>query len=659
MKLSKKVFLCLVLILCVSLCACGTSTAEPPAEQEPDYTAESPADQEPDDSAYPPVDPEWVYEQAKVLNIQLNAAGIYRDHVSNAAREPINLLLLQSTEYLHLRPESYSILFGGIYMLDMDTGIWYDSTFLDMDKVISYGGAPDLSRREDCLMHYFCLYGEEVLWGHELIDVNSLSSEELASVNQRLLLDDLTKTTVPYPYASVDDEPRRLSDEEIKALYGLPHGLVRSAVSTVPDAIAYMDFRFPELWMGMSVHNGIDTHSRWLRSARETLVCTKDTPDSKNVASRACVVNCLTYLLEDDYEIESLIAFWPDPYAMGESGPEKAINAVKTASGYLFFDPVTRMQGDVMSRYGDLLPEMTCSSVAEYIETIRQNPALSSVIKYIFKNTGGVLMNYQQTFTTGFTIETDSPGIEMVYYSVPPLEPGQHIKPENIGRYMLSTILGGTTLTPEEAYALVDAEPEVVQEKVRTAADVLMYMMASRMIEGAGCYCTDINGHTWHWNMDARTFMKDRRAGCGQCANLGRYLLDGDYEEIGFVDHTYFPGGGGGHIYNYILHEGKYYIVDFSSYYFSGYEPTQDFKVPVLNTLEEWGTKIHDYYRDVCLSMAYNQCRGFPVVYGDDNLFSIPEDAEMTILYDAGSGFTLNRLPFDRKYYDWDTFQDE
>lgn len=635
MKLPKIVFLCLILLLCVSLCACGTNTTEPP------------------------IDPEWVYEQAKSLNIQLNAAGTYRGYVSNETNDPLNLLLLQSTEYLHLPPESYTFDYAGIYILDMDTGTWYDSSFLIQERVATFGGTPDFSLREDCLMHYFYLYGEKALWGLDQIKTRDLSSEEIASVNHRFLLDTLTETAVPYPYASVDEEPRKLSDDEIKALYGLPHGLVRSAISTVPDAIAYMDFRFPELWMGLSVHNGIDTHSRWMRSAQEILVCTKDTPESKNAASRACVVNCLTYLLDDDYEIESLIAFWPDPRAMGESGPEKAINAIKTPTGYLFFDPVTRMQGDVMSRLGDLLPEMTCSSVAEYIETIRQNPALSSTIKYIYKNTGGVRMDYRHTFTTGFTIETESPGIEMVYYSVPAQEPGQHIKPENIGSYMLSTILGGTTLTPEEAYALVEAEPEVVQEKVKTAADVLMYMMASRMVEGTGCYCTDIDGHTWHWNMDAKTFMKDRRAGCGQCANLGRYLLDGDYEEIGFVDHTYFPGGGGGHVYNYIVCEGKYYIVDFSSYYFSGYEPTQDFKVPVLNTLEEWGTKIHDYYQNVCLSMTYNQCRGFPVVYGDDTFFSVPEDAAFTILYDAGSGFTLNRLPFDRKHYNWDTFWDE
>ena len=61
------------------------------------------------------------------------------------------------------------------------------------------------------------------------------------------------------------------------------------------------------------------------------------------------------------------------------------------------------------------------------------------------------------------------------------------------------------------------------------------------------------------------------------------------------------------------------------------------------------------------ISQIKNACKiedGF-VVYGEDNLFSIPEDAEITILYDAGSGFTLNRLPFDRKYYNWDTFWDE
>lgn len=78
------------------------------------------------------------------------------------------------------------------------------------------------------------------------------------------------------------------------------------------------------------------------------------------------------------------------------------------------------------------------------------------------------------------------------------------IKPENIGSYELSSYLGGTTLTAEEAYALVDAEPERVKEAVKTAGDVLMYMLAAKIGDNGGCYCTDWDGYTWHTNFTAR-----------------------------------------------------------------------------------------------------------------------------------------------------------
>lgn len=596
-------------------------------------------------------DAEYLYEQVKVLGVSLESAGIFCHVMDNESKDPVNLLFVRSNEYNYLPPESYGFDYAGIYMLDMDTGKWYDSSFLNRMKMTSFGGTPDLNKREDIIMESFGKYGGLVQWNYEWDAVQMISTETIDAVNQRMMLDTLTKTVADYPYASVDEEPRLLSDEELAELKYSPAGCARAAISTVSDAIAYMDYRYPSLWMGMSVHNGKDTKTRWLRSAAEILHYSGDA-----MASRACVVNCLTYLLSDDYQIESLIGFWQDSENISGTRPEKAINAIKTETGYLFFDPVLRMRGDVISRQGDLLPEMNCGSVAEYVEYIRVNPQLSSVVKFIFKNSGGVRMDYQLETVPEFKITTNSPDIEMVYISKDVQEAGAHIKPENIGNYKISGMLGGTTLTPEEAYELVGAAPEVVQAKVKTAADVLMYMMAARMVEGTGCYCTEIGNQVWHWNMDAATFMQDRRAGCGQCANLGRYLLDGDYEEIGFVDHTYNPGGGGGHVYNYILHEDKYYIVDFSWYYFAGYATTNDNPIPVLDTLEEWGEKVHHYYGDVCLSMTYSTKRGLPVVYGEEDIFYIPDSAEYTVLYDSGSGFRFGVLPFDKQYYDWNSF---
>ena len=90
-----------------------------------------------------------------------------------------------------------------------------------------------------------------------------------------------------------------------------------------------------------------------------------------------------------------------------------------------------------------------------------------------------------------------------------------HIKPEYIDRYALSNMLGGTTLTPEEAYELLDMEPEQVKERVRTAADVLMYMLAAKIGDCGGDRCKVIGGKEWHYNLNAFEVMEQRLANCG------------------------------------------------------------------------------------------------------------------------------------------------
>ena len=612
--------------------------------------------------AAPTVDLEYVYEQAYLLHIRLNAAAVYQGTIAEENPETVNLLFLQSTAYLDVPRERWMHSAPGIYLVDMDTGSIFAGNFVNWDIIVK-GNQWNYDTKEAALMCYFTLFEQSQTMDNEFFSTGNgqlvfLNEAELETINQKLLINDLTRQRPGYPYASIEEEPRKLSDDEIDALYGQPSGLVKTAISTVPDAIAYLDMRFPELWMGLPFHNGIDVDTRWYRSADEIL------SSSSGLATRSCIVNCLTYLLDDDYEIESLIAFWPDSTVVNEDSPEKSINCIKTADGYLFFDPVLRMQGDVMSRYEDLLPEMKCSSVAEYVERIRQNPSLSSVIKYIFKNTGGVRMDYVRSFADGYTITTNSPGIELVYYSVDPQEPGQHIKPENISSYKLSSMLGGVTLSADEVTALVGQEPAVIREEIKTAGDLLMFMLAARITEGDGCYCTEVNGHTWHWNMDARTFLRKGRGGCGDCANLANYMLDGDYEEVGFMDHTYYPGFGGSHVYTYILYENQYYIVDFSWFIFENYEPTKDYPVTVLNALDQWAARVNQVYQNVCLAMAYDTPgMQYPVIFGEAYqqefggvYYILPEGAEYTVLYEAPDGYQYHHIPFNTYAYDWNTF---
>ena len=235
-----------------------------------------------------------------------------------------------------------------------------------------------------------------------------------------------------------------------------------------------------------------------------------------------------------------------------------------------------------------------------------------------------------------------------------------HIKPENIGHYDLSTKLGGATLTAEEAYALLDMEPEQVKERVKTAADVLMLMLAGQYSDCHGDRNITIDGNIWHYNINAFQVMETRTTNCGSAANLANYLLEGDYEEIGFILHAYYIGDGGGHVYNYFKYQGKYYIVDFSWYMFGNYQPENDFPVMELDRLEDYGSRIPELYGNVCMALAHTSPgQHYPNVFDDQNaVYAIPEGVEYTLLYQvtAGNAYTLKEYPLDKSQLDWMTF---
>lgn len=397
----------------------------------------------------------------------------------------------------------------------------------------------------------------------------------------------------------------------------------------------------------------------WLDSGEQIVQRSRE-----DILGRSCVVNAASYLLGDDMEISTVIGFRHD-----ETGgmPMMAINCIKTEDGYRFEDPVLGMGADQESRFGPLLPEAAVGSVEEYVELILRDPEILRTLDFLYIFEGGTSFEFYEDGRGLVTLK--SPDVEPVYRNEDKLAAEAaarelamaQIRPENIGDYMLSSCLGGTTLTPEEAYALVDADPETVKAAVRTAGDVLMYMLAAQIGDNGGCYCDDWDGYTWHTNFTARDVMERKLSNCGASANLANYLLEGDYDEVGFILHAYYPGNGGGHVYNYFLYEGKYYIVDFSWYIFANYAPSQDFPVLSLDELEDYrGAVIENLYGGVSLAIAHTSTgQHLPNIFGEqygEPYYYVPQGSEYTLLYESGDGYLIGEKPLDKKYHDYTLF---
>ena len=233
----------------------------------------------------------------------------------------------------------------------------------------------------------------------------------------------------------------------------------------------------------------------------------------------------------------------------------------------------------------------------------------------------------------------------------------EQIKPENVQNYALSQTLGGVTLTAEEAYELLSMSPEQVKERVKTAGDLLMYMLAAKIGDLGGDREKNIDGVTWHYNISAKQVLSGHLGNCGSMANLANYLLEGDYEEIGFVEHAYYIGNGGGHVYNYIRQDGSVYIVDFSWYIFNDYRTDRDFPVMRLNSLEEYGHRVSQLYGGVCLVFAHTSPgKHLPNVFDDDaGKYAVPQGADYTVLYQkhGENCYELAEYPLNKKDLDW------
>jgi len=395
-----------------------------------------------------------------------------------------------------------------------------------------------------------------------------------------------------------------------------------------------------------------------LRSGEEIIDDTVEADDIGGIAGRSDISTAMAYLLSDNYEIGSLYVFWHSGFEY--FNPIPSANYIILNDTVVVFDPVRGMSGDADSYTGLSLPEITAKTLEAYADAVEsssigtQIDALYAVVRgqgltFTVRNAWTRVVNpdVAPIFANFERQLNDDEYVERVF---------GHIIAENISKYELPDTLGGLTLTIDEANDLVGKSPEEIKESVKTAGDMLLYMLASRTILKSGCLCTIANGDVWHHNEDARTVLSTKLGNCGSMANLANFLLEGDYEEIGFVNHMYPPNSGGGHVYNYIKYNDHYYIVDFSGYLFSNYDPANELTVLSLKKLEDYGTRWNEVFGGIAAIIVHTSPgMHLPNVFDEDNgIVYFPEDADFIILYETpGTGIEVRTKPVPSQIPDW------
>ncbi|GEM_PF-1176215 len=123
--------------------------------------------------------------------------------------------------------------------------------------------------------------------------------------------------------------------------------------------------------------------------------------------------------------------------------------------------------------------------------------------------------------------------------------------------------LGKSDLTAEDIKSLGNS-PEVLKAKINTLYEVIQYLQVANFKDASDNIRMKEDGINWEHHKPGEVAITTNEGCCATSSNLLNYLLEGDYEEVGFMAHS--EANGGGHVYNYIKYKGKYYIIDLTHY---------------------------------------------------------------------------------------------
>ena len=124
--------------------------------------------------------------------------------------------------------------------------------------------------------------------------------------------------------------------------------------------------------------------------------------------------------------------------------------------------------------------------------------------------------------------------------------------------------LGESRYTNAEIAAMRFDSPEDKQAKIGTLYEALQLYQIGDFSSADDNVRIAENGIDWEFHTPGRIAVINNRGCCATDSAWLRYLLDGDYDEIGYIATSQRDGSG--HVYNYIRDGEWYYIIDLTHY---------------------------------------------------------------------------------------------
>ncbi len=237
--------------------------------------------------------------------------------------------------------------------------------------------------------------------------------------------------------------------------------------------------------------------------------------------------------------------------------------------------------------------------------------------------------------------------------------------------------LGDSRYTNAEIHERLTLSPEQKATEISTLYEALQLYQVGGFFASDDNVRIEENGIAWEHHKPGYDAVRTNTGCCATDSNWLRYILDDDYDEVGYIATSQRDGSG--HIYNYIMCDGFYYFIDLTHY-----------RTDWVSTALESGS-LDDYYNsDFILGnihkaesvqafvdyvqMNFNDPPGMMFKYTAENCLAIdgarsdtgvmilyedvPEVDVETIFDDRGDSLDMKFVTSPSKYPDWSKLED-
>lgn len=210
--------------------------------------------------------------------------------------------------------------------------------------------------------------------------------------------------------------------------------------------------------------------------------------------------------------------------------------------------------------------------------------------------------------------------------------------------------LGSSRYSNMDIYNTLSGTPEEKQQNISTLYEALQLYQVGNFTSSDDNVRISENGINWEHHKPGYHAVRTNTGCCATDSNWLHYILDGDYEEVGFFATSQRDGSG--HVYNYILHDGWYYFVDLTHYHASG--------SPIDSAVEN-GDLASYYATDYILGnvhkarnvgdyvdyvqATFNDPPGLMFMYTAENVLAVdgaPSQSGVQIIYEEANGQEIN-----------------